>query len=243
MPDPSTFVFTLWNQPFTPADRCNTEELTTNTEEQYKHLDHADAEPGLAPIRRTLLKSWRDVDQITSPPSHVHPLARPPARLHPCAYTRAPSPVRLEPCTSTLARPPARLHLCACTRSPAPARLRLCAFTRAPSPAHLQTRSPSPVRLHPLAQLLVLLLRGLLVLGPGFPLPASLRLQQITTPTIFRFPSPKWQSLGDVFPDFGSSNDDKPVIAHAATEWLNEPLFGRRSMTSAPARWRRCTAP
>ncbi|KAJ7848581.1 UPF0187-domain-containing protein [Mycena olivaceomarginata] len=65
MPDPSTFVFTSWNQPFAPADRRNAEELTANAEEQYKHSDHADAEPGLATIRRTLLKSWRDVDRIT----------------------------------------------------------------------------------------------------------------------------------------------------------------------------------
>ncbi|KAJ7053300.1 Bestrophin, RFP-TM, chloride channel-domain-containing protein, partial [Mycena amicta] len=57
-PDPSTFVFTSWNQPFAPADRRSAEEL-------YTHVDHADAEPGMATIRRTLLKSWRDVDQIT----------------------------------------------------------------------------------------------------------------------------------------------------------------------------------
>jgi hypothetical protein len=42
--------------------------------------------------------------------------------------------------------------------------------------------------------------------------------------------SPEWQSLGDAFPDFGSSTpllgDDEPVMADAAAEWLNEPLFG-----------------
>ncbi|KAJ7326408.1 Bestrophin, RFP-TM, chloride channel-domain-containing protein [Mycena albidolilacea] len=65
MPDPSTFVFTSWNQPFAPADRRNAEELTANAQEEYEHSDHADAEPGLATIRRMLLKSWRDVDRIT----------------------------------------------------------------------------------------------------------------------------------------------------------------------------------
>ncbi|KAJ7783392.1 kinase-like domain-containing protein [Mycena olivaceomarginata] len=38
--------------------------------------------------------------------------------------------------------------------------------------------------------------------------------------------SPEWQSLGDAFPDSGSLGDDEPVMADAATEWLNEPLFG-----------------
>ncbi|KAJ6590708.1 Bestrophin, RFP-TM, chloride channel-domain-containing protein [Mycena vulgaris] len=64
-PDPSTFVFTAWNQPFAPADRRSAEELTQNADEQYQHGDHNDSEPGLATIRRTLLKSWRDVDRIT----------------------------------------------------------------------------------------------------------------------------------------------------------------------------------
>jgi len=65
MPDPNTFVFTSWNQPFAPADRRNAEELTLNADEAYRHQDHADSEPGIATIRRTLLKSWRDVDRIT----------------------------------------------------------------------------------------------------------------------------------------------------------------------------------
>jgi len=65
MPDPGTFIFTSWNQPFAPADRRSAEELTHDAEEAYKHADHPDVEPGMATIRRTLLKSWRDVDRIT----------------------------------------------------------------------------------------------------------------------------------------------------------------------------------
>jgi hypothetical protein len=77
MPDPSTFVFSSWNQPFAPADRRNAEELTANAEQEYKHGDHSDAEPGMATIRRTFLKSWRDVDRITRPVSvHRSPVAR-----------------------------------------------------------------------------------------------------------------------------------------------------------------------
>ncbi|KAJ7124560.1 UPF0187-domain-containing protein [Mycena filopes] len=67
MPDPSAFVFSAWNQPFAPADRRNASELVTLDADggAYSHSDHADAEPGMATIRRTLLKSWRDVDRIT----------------------------------------------------------------------------------------------------------------------------------------------------------------------------------
>ncbi|KAJ7274914.1 UPF0187-domain-containing protein [Mycena rebaudengoi] len=61
--DPNEFVFTSWNQPFAPADRRSAEEL--NAQDDYVHKDHSDTEPGLATIRRTLLKNWRDVDRIT----------------------------------------------------------------------------------------------------------------------------------------------------------------------------------
>ncbi|KAJ7773945.1 Bestrophin, RFP-TM, chloride channel-domain-containing protein [Mycena metata] len=64
MPDPSSFVFSAWNQPLAPADRRTAEELTLNAEE-YKHSESPDAEPGIGAIRRTLLKNWRDVDRIT----------------------------------------------------------------------------------------------------------------------------------------------------------------------------------
>lgn len=63
MPDPSSFIFTPWNQPFAPADRRNAEEL--NAGQEYNYSANSDVEPGMASIRRTLLKSWRDVDRIT----------------------------------------------------------------------------------------------------------------------------------------------------------------------------------
>ncbi|KAJ7096646.1 Bestrophin, RFP-TM, chloride channel-domain-containing protein [Mycena belliarum] len=63
--DPSHYVFSAWNQPFAPADRRNAHELTDNVGEEYQHADHTDSEPGLASLRRTLLKNWRDVDRIT----------------------------------------------------------------------------------------------------------------------------------------------------------------------------------
>ena len=50
------------NQPFAPADRRNALELTQSDKEY--HL-HADAQPGIPSIRRTLLKGWKDVDTFT----------------------------------------------------------------------------------------------------------------------------------------------------------------------------------
>ncbi|KAJ6478126.1 Bestrophin, RFP-TM, chloride channel-domain-containing protein [Mycena vitilis] len=64
-PDPTQFVFTGWNQPLAPADRRSAEELTMNAEEEYRHSDHPDSEPGMKSIQRVLLKNWRDVDRIT----------------------------------------------------------------------------------------------------------------------------------------------------------------------------------
>lgn len=61
-PDPDEFVFSGWNQPFAPADRRTAEELIQS--DDYKHADHADS-PGMLNIRTVLLKSWRDVDQMT----------------------------------------------------------------------------------------------------------------------------------------------------------------------------------
>ena len=50
------------NQPFAPADQRNALELTQS--DAAYHL-HEDAEPGMASIRRTLLKGWKDVDTFT----------------------------------------------------------------------------------------------------------------------------------------------------------------------------------
>ncbi|KAF8229734.1 UPF0187-domain-containing protein [Tricholoma matsutake] len=63
--DPSTFVFSAWNQPFAPSDRRTAENLLKSAEE-YRLPDHRDGpEPGLASIRSTLVKNWRDVEEIT----------------------------------------------------------------------------------------------------------------------------------------------------------------------------------
>jgi len=64
-PDPSTFIFSAWNQPFAPFDRRTAENLV-NSPDEYCLPDRHDApEPGLASIRSTLVRSWRDIDVET----------------------------------------------------------------------------------------------------------------------------------------------------------------------------------
>ncbi|KAF8217206.1 UPF0187-domain-containing protein [Mycena galopus ATCC 62051] len=64
-PDPTQFIFSAWNQPLAPGDRRSADVLAENSEEEYRHSDHADSEPGMMSIRRVLLKNWRDVDHLT----------------------------------------------------------------------------------------------------------------------------------------------------------------------------------
>ncbi|KAI0367174.1 UPF0187-domain-containing protein [Pilatotrama ljubarskyi] len=59
-PDPEDYVFTAWNQPFAPGDRRTAEEMMSDVSHSYHGPD-----TGMHSIRRTLLKSWWDVDQIT----------------------------------------------------------------------------------------------------------------------------------------------------------------------------------
>ncbi|KAF8157074.1 UPF0187-domain-containing protein [Crassisporium funariophilum] len=62
-PDPSEFLFTSLNQPFAPADRRTAKELT-ESETAYQ-MPNEKVEPGIASIRRTLVKGWKDVDILT----------------------------------------------------------------------------------------------------------------------------------------------------------------------------------
>ena len=63
--DPNVWVFTHWNQPFAPADRRTAAELIQGGTE-YGMGD----EVGLAKLRHTLLKSWRDTDDLTREKKH-----------------------------------------------------------------------------------------------------------------------------------------------------------------------------
>lgn len=60
VPEPDTFRFSQWNQPFAPADRRTAEEILSDVAHEY----HG-AERGMDHIRRTLLRQWRDVEMLT----------------------------------------------------------------------------------------------------------------------------------------------------------------------------------
>lgn len=59
-PDPSSFLFTDWNQPFAPADRRSAKVMMDASEHSYNKPD-----AGVHSIRKTLLKSWSEVDAVT----------------------------------------------------------------------------------------------------------------------------------------------------------------------------------
>ena len=59
-PDPESYIFTQWNQPFAPADRRNAREMLDDVNHSYHGT-----ETGMHSIRKTLLKSWLDVDEMT----------------------------------------------------------------------------------------------------------------------------------------------------------------------------------
>jgi predicted membrane chloride channel (bestrophin family) len=60
--DPSAFIFSPFNQPFAPGDRRTAEEMQQDVEHEY-HKEGPGV--GLDSVRRTMLKSWRDVDRTT----------------------------------------------------------------------------------------------------------------------------------------------------------------------------------
>ncbi|THH28925.1 hypothetical protein EUX98_g5262 [Antrodiella citrinella] len=62
-PDLEEFVFSEWNQPFAPADRRSAKEMMADVAHDYHGL-----ETGVHSIRKTLLKSWREVDETTRQP-------------------------------------------------------------------------------------------------------------------------------------------------------------------------------
>ncbi|KAG6907971.1 hypothetical protein DXG01_006696 [Tephrocybe rancida] len=66
-PEPSSFIFSAWNHPFAPSDRRNAAEIVKHS--HYTLPDKKDGlEPGIESIRRTLVKSWREVDSTTRHP-------------------------------------------------------------------------------------------------------------------------------------------------------------------------------
>jgi predicted membrane chloride channel (bestrophin family) len=61
-PHPLDWMFTQWNQPFAPADRRSAADLVQS--EDYSHT-HQGVDAGVDSIKRTLLKSWKDIEHKT----------------------------------------------------------------------------------------------------------------------------------------------------------------------------------
>ncbi|KAG8741901.1 hypothetical protein FRC12_015519 [Ceratobasidium sp. 428] len=57
---PSEYIFSPFNQPFAPADRRTASDLTTDMEHEYYNEGS-----GMDSLRNTLVRSWRNVDQMT----------------------------------------------------------------------------------------------------------------------------------------------------------------------------------
>ncbi|KDQ06409.1 hypothetical protein BOTBODRAFT_39608 [Botryobasidium botryosum FD-172 SS1] len=58
-PDPQDFIFSMWNQPFGPADMRTAKEILEDRSSAY----HA-GEDGVHSVRRTLLQSWRKYSEL-----------------------------------------------------------------------------------------------------------------------------------------------------------------------------------
>ncbi|KAG8968342.1 hypothetical protein FRC03_007801 [Tulasnella sp. 419] len=61
-PDPASFIFSMWNQPFAPADRRTAEDILKDTDHDYHGKGEGE---GIQSVRRTLLKSWREIGEAT----------------------------------------------------------------------------------------------------------------------------------------------------------------------------------
>jgi predicted membrane chloride channel (bestrophin family) len=60
MPTPDQFVFSVQNQPFAPGDRRTAAEIVRDSQHDYHH-----PEAGMNTLRKTMLKSWADIDAQT----------------------------------------------------------------------------------------------------------------------------------------------------------------------------------
>lgn len=57
--DPSTYIFSQWNQPLAPADTRSADEIVNQVDHHYHNED-----TGLHSVRRTLLRGWRETNDI-----------------------------------------------------------------------------------------------------------------------------------------------------------------------------------
>jgi predicted membrane chloride channel (bestrophin family) len=58
--DPTSFIFSQWNQPFAPGDRRTAQDILAHVDHDY-HSEDA----GIDSVRRTMLKSYKEVSEVT----------------------------------------------------------------------------------------------------------------------------------------------------------------------------------
>jgi len=64
-PSPHDFLFTDFNQPFAPADRRTAKELVEGGTEYRAPPGEGGVQPGWESIKHTLVKGWKDVEELT----------------------------------------------------------------------------------------------------------------------------------------------------------------------------------
>ncbi|GJJ10085.1 hypothetical protein Clacol_004311 [Clathrus columnatus] len=64
-PDPHFYVFSQFNRPFAPSDDRTAEEILSDVNHEYHTHRHS-----MDPIRRTLLRNWKEVQQVTRKHKH-----------------------------------------------------------------------------------------------------------------------------------------------------------------------------
>ncbi|KIJ52290.1 hypothetical protein M422DRAFT_156384 [Sphaerobolus stellatus SS14] len=64
-PEPASYIFSPFNQPFAPADCRHAEEIISDVAHEY-HTNR-----GMDSIRRTLLRSWKQVEEVTRDANEV----------------------------------------------------------------------------------------------------------------------------------------------------------------------------
>ncbi|TFK66120.1 UPF0187-domain-containing protein [Pluteus cervinus] len=69
-PEPHTFVFSAWNQPFAPTDRRSAADLIAGGNNEYQNPESKEIQPGMASLRSTLVRNWKQVDRVTRDPKN-----------------------------------------------------------------------------------------------------------------------------------------------------------------------------
>ena len=58
-PHPYSYIFSIWNKPFAPADDRTAIAIVSDVSHPYHH------DSGVNHLRKAMLKSWRQVDEVT----------------------------------------------------------------------------------------------------------------------------------------------------------------------------------